>query len=500
MRSRGALGWLMVLVGAALALCLRPAPEIVDRPLVEDAYYSLSVARNVALGHGLTIDGVQPTNGFQPLFTLLCVLPQWLAHGDRVLAVRLTLLLCWAIFVASGLLFAAILRRLSSSSTAYVAGGATYLGSMYLLWQHHSGLETGLLLFVYLACWWLFLRCDLARASQAAGLGALLGLLVLTRIDAVFFVAALSLAIVRRRHLRSALVVLGVSALLSAPWWLYCFLEFGSLMPSSGASQQLLGLSMAKLGSALHGLAVCSLPSLYLFGEASAGKTLLSLLLFALICWLFARAVRRDAFNWQEPGQSRDACERSRWFLGAVLLSTLALVVWYTSTSGATAFYRRYFVSLSLVGVTLTALVVDSLAQGSRYGTVALIGSGAPSVALIAFLQLAPGRRPANPFIEQLELVARHVPAGDVVGAFQSGTLGYFRERVVNLDGKVNPEALRNRGRMPEYLDQAQIDWLCDWPSMIERFLAAPQPRGFELVASGPSMVLYRRASKNAGR
>ena len=40
-------------------------------PLTEDGYYSLSVARNLAAGKGMTIDGANLTNGFQPLFTMI---------------------------------------------------------------------------------------------------------------------------------------------------------------------------------------------------------------------------------------------------------------------------------------------------------------------------------------------------------------------------------------------------------------------------------------------
>ncbi|NJN67317.1 MAG: hypothetical protein HC884_11700 [Chloroflexaceae bacterium] len=49
----------------------------------------------------------------------------------------------------------------------------------------------------------------------------------------------------------------------------------------------------------------------------------------------------------------------------------------------------------------------------------------------------------SNPYYrEQIPLIERYVPDGDDIAAFESGTLGYFHDRTINLDGKVNPEVL----------------------------------------------------------
>src|SRR3712207_9582902 len=57
------------------------------------------------------------------------------------------------------------------------------------------------------------------------------------------------------------------------------------------------------------------------------------------------------------------------------------------------------------------------------------------------------------------------------VGAFESGTLGYFHDDTVNLDGKVNRGALRaaRSGTSPDYVDRMRIDVLVDIASGIRR-------------------------------
>ena len=50
--------------------CLSVEYLISELFLVDDAFYSMKIARNIAAGLGTTFDGIHPTNGFQPLWVL----------------------------------------------------------------------------------------------------------------------------------------------------------------------------------------------------------------------------------------------------------------------------------------------------------------------------------------------------------------------------------------------------------------------------------------------
>src|SRR5512137_2142588 len=39
----------------------------------DDAYYYYKVAQNISEGHGSTFDGLHPTNGYHPLWLLICI-------------------------------------------------------------------------------------------------------------------------------------------------------------------------------------------------------------------------------------------------------------------------------------------------------------------------------------------------------------------------------------------------------------------------------------------
>ena len=69
-----------------------------------------------------------------------------------------------------------------------------------------------------------------------------------------------------------------------------------------------------------------------------------------------------------------------------------------------------------------------------------------------------------------VEWVEENVPDDTWVAAAQTGTLGYFHDRTINLDGKVNPAALHARifGRARAYLLDTPATYVVDWVDLIE--------------------------------
>ena len=204
-------GWLLGAIGvlalAALSLALRSDATVFLKPFSEDGYYSLAVARSMAAGHGMTIDGVTRTNGIQPLLTIIQAGLFWLARGNDLLALRLVLILYWLLYLGTGALLgwiaAMALPDPEGRATRALTTTLIYLGASYLFLHHFNGLETGLLLFLLAAAW----RYRQAGAAESwpglALFGALLGLAVLARIDASFLVVCLALAELWRWRRRS---------------------------------------------------------------------------------------------------------------------------------------------------------------------------------------------------------------------------------------------------------------------------------------------------------
>ena len=88
------------------------------------------------------------------------------------------------------------------------------------------------------------------------------------------------------------------------------------------------------------------------------------------------------------------------------------------------------------------------------------------------------------------------------VGAVQTGTLGYFHDRTLNLDGKVNPKALRavvETGQVMTYVPRRDADRgagrLVGFGRLGDHDRRARFPKAFELVVddkAGNLAVLRR--------
>src|SRR5262244_1098095 len=79
----------------------------------EDGYLMLTIARNIALGKGMSVsDGLQPTNGTQPLTTLLWAAAFRVTDGARARGVWLILLAEVALSLAAAWLLYALAQRL----------------------------------------------------------------------------------------------------------------------------------------------------------------------------------------------------------------------------------------------------------------------------------------------------------------------------------------------------------------------------------------------------
>jgi len=484
------------LAGAALALAffylglaLRPFEALLAMPIAEDGWYALTVARNVANGHGITIDGTVWTNGFQPLFTALQVLCFWLVPTPEG-ELRLFYGLAWLVHCAGALLVASLARDAvragKSGAIAAPLAALLYLAAIKNFNDFYTGLETGLQLALYALVWRLY--TDDWRQRPAL-MGLALGVLVLARIDAAVFVAVFCAVEFLRGgaswavRFRTCFIAGALAVLVSTPWWLYNTLLFGHPMPSSGFAQQDAVFDVERIWTAFWALRIVAMPWLF----AGAHEALWSDL--ARACALVGVAV----LVWR----TRDLLRASPLlrFAGLLLLCYAGLVVYYTRTFFADWFYIRYFAPLSLIAfVYLPALLAARL---PRAGAAMGIAASIVAAVLLAGAWQSLGLFGASANHRQAALVAEHVPPEDVVAAGQSGTLGFLRDRVVNVDGKVNPEALQWRGRIPDYLDARGIRWFVDSDWYVEINLGLdPAAVGWERVAENGDFYLYRRVGR----
>lgn len=110
----------------------------------DDAYYYFKVAQNISEGRGSTFDGINPTNGYHPLWTLVCVPIFALARFDLILPLRVLLVVMAAFSVIASILLFRLLRKPLGESVAMLAAAFWGLDMTIHATITQQGLETGL--------------------------------------------------------------------------------------------------------------------------------------------------------------------------------------------------------------------------------------------------------------------------------------------------------------------------------------------------------------------
>lgn len=215
------------------------APASLALPF-DDAWYYQTIARHVAAGDGFTHDGLQPTNGFHPLWQLtlvpLMALASDLGPGG---AMRLTLGLQIAL-VFAGLL--ALDRRFAGVALAAAVG----LTNPYAFKAIVGGMESALL--VALLAFAIANAERWRREGAAVRSGLLLGAIVLARLEALAFAVAY-LGLVGREDRSFALRAAAALLVPIGVWTAVAFAAVGTPIPVSGLRQS--GLPRLGLASAL---------------------------------------------------------------------------------------------------------------------------------------------------------------------------------------------------------------------------------------------------------
>lgn len=170
----------------------------------DDAYYYFKVAQNISEGHGSTFDGIDPTNGYHPLWLLVNIPIFALARFDLILPLRILILVLAGLRAATSILLYHLLKRVIAHPVAMLV--ALYWAfDSYLHWTaYQQGLETGLAAFCLVLFLYLLQRFERDRMAapikwtQIATLAIAATLFTFSRLDLVFLAGLFGLWVVFR--------------------------------------------------------------------------------------------------------------------------------------------------------------------------------------------------------------------------------------------------------------------------------------------------------------
>jgi hypothetical protein len=363
-----------VLAFGAAALFARLRSPLPLAAYEDDAFYYFQIARNIATGHGSSFDGTHLTNGYHPLWMLVCVIAAWLGKGRTffVLLQCVAFLSMATSYFAARSLFRLVCRQ---SEVVEIASAAVALQCLLLI---HGGMEITLTLPLALSLCVFRLRPTFRwTPGNAAAYGALAALVVLSRLDSLLWIgmllcAELALAWDKKVRPHAMLLALASAAL---PIALYVFTNhhwFHAWMPVSASAKEFRlhrGFSLAGIRHSMYlldhayGVMVVAIASMLRTDNSSPPAEVravaLTLLLFpavqlATLCFL------SDWHIWP-------------WYLYSFVLAMIGALLWLMAAAPQRGPESTTRPSLALL-VTCGAV----LPMGLAYSIYAAIGTEQP--------------------------------------------------------------------------------------------------------------------------
>ena len=472
-----------------MLLLLLPKSFLVTYRLPDDAMYYFTIARNLATGKGISFDGVDPTNGFHPLWLFVITPIYWISGGlwDSVyLIMALQSLLDTAlIFLCGYAAYKALDLDEPQRHFAALAASLIYAFNPISAIRGINGLETTLAAFLLIL--WLTQYIEHWRFAQSSylKLAVLTALVFLARTDLVFLLvpALIALAVIdmKRGVALTRYVAPSVIALLIvAPWLLWSHLTFGSIVQTSGKAVAIFAQKKFEIEFAEGGHAAYIFSELlrswlkpFIYSTYAIGGIVLMLLV-----------TRRNNRESLLPFIS-------------LLLGVAALYAYHIISRGFIRdWYAIQFIPLFAVLASVTFAYFTQSRRLFLWLTLSLMFCG-------WIWEITHPRMESQPVLAQIAAS----PTPQVKGGFNSGYFGYLGGgRVINLDGVVNNDILHylRIGDVRRYIDSVGIDEIKDYRGTLGgyRNLFAPDlTQGFTLVdtldaGNGEVLETWRRVAQ----
>ncbi|MFH1473786.1 MAG: glycosyltransferase family 39 protein [Candidatus Aenigmatarchaeota archaeon] len=434
-----------------LAISWQEVPELIEKIVLDDSFYVISVARNIALGNGVTYNGADVTNGFQPLWGVILA-PVFLMTDNLQLAVNIILTIATILDTLTVFMLFKLSEKLFGKKIGLMSA-ALYGLNPFIMFQSLNGIE--MVLYVFLVITTLFYYCNLDKKMKNKNLivlGALIGLTLLSRLDGIFLLMAILADMLwkSKKKLitgikRGALVVI-VAGLVVSPWFLWNYATFGSIVQSSAVAKYNMG----------HGI----FPFLNTVAPESISDSL-SMITENIVRSAGAVAHQFGVIDFN----SNFITIIISLFVSVTLLYSLSsfkrLNVFILYALLLLSFYNIYFWGVQIRYLTPIMPMIIMMASYGFYNLVKKIKKNdvlmAAIFVLFILLLVNNGIRQwdkgyynwQSEMYEDALWIKGNTTPSTIVGSFNSGIYIYFSERkVVNIDGVVNfkaIEALENK-------------------------------------------------------
>jgi len=181
----------LAVLAVTLYVALAPEDTLLKWFSSDDGFFYFQVARHILSGAGISFDGISLTNGFHPLWLLLCLPIFALSRGDLIVPLRAVVGVFGLLqFLTILVVYRTLVKRISHNLAFLLA---VFLGFNWVTYNSlfTGGLESALAFFLVTCLWSAGLSLSTTRPkklTQWMWIGFLAGLTVLSRLDTIFLV------------------------------------------------------------------------------------------------------------------------------------------------------------------------------------------------------------------------------------------------------------------------------------------------------------------------
>jgi len=490
--------------------------------LIDDSFYSLKIAKNFADGMGLSVDGIHPTNGIQPLYLLILLPIFYLIRQNLFTPITIAISITSIFNLFTGYFIYRIVKGISNFS-AGVFSLFLWCFSMTVINLGINGLETSIASFFIVLTSFYYLKYIRGNPKISLKnfltLGIFLGLSGLARLDGIFFILALFIdfLIFNKEKNNKEIYSYLIAGVLIFPWLLMGFIRMGTIIPISGQAARLIALTNGirpyftmptsppiffpiespptkfYLLHILGSLHIFKIFSFFLYPLVSLRVLLfklssllsISFLKIQLIAGITGTAILIFIVfkKWDSISKKIGEFLKQVKVLNFMLYFALLLFINYSFYVFGMWHYPRYYFPVCAIAAIYSGLFFDFIFVKILKDALAINKKILNILIIIIYLYfsyffifeknmdnfygLKTYLKPHDFrlfYYETALWINKNIPKGERIGVFESGIIGYFCKDhiVINLDGVQNKDALeacRNM-RMLSYVKSERIKYI----------------------------------------
>lgn len=466
---------LLVNLAFRLYIAFQPIEFIDSKFLPDDTYLSLTIAKNIAGGLGPSYSG-EYTNGFQPMYVFIMVPVFSIIQNDLITPLKVSLVILSIFDTLSLYILLSLFSKFVKSKWSLILLAVMWIFNFYIIYNTLNGLETAVAVFFLLLSFKYFYILKESGYSLVKFFlfGIILGLAVFARIDNIFLFAA-SVLLILIYHIRGkekfikviqriSMVALG-SMIAYTPWAIYSYIYTGDIYPLSGKAVRLMSLSQLDTAPDFSNwyslLFKTSLEIIFLNNIVPLS---LIIILVSLV-FLFRK------------GENTSSATATLSINNLLVIFSLLLFAAYNFYIFGYWFFYRYLYPITFLFIIFTVLLFEILNNMNiKSSAVKKLNPVLIGCVILGFFLQTPFQEMFyspklinNGYMNLGLWASKSLNSYAVVGASQSGALGYFAEnlKVINLDGVVSKkcyESLEQKTNI-EYIKSQKIEYILGWPS-----------------------------------